>query len=283
VLQNLVFMKIGEVNSLKVARDTPHGIFLVDDDGEDVLLPGKYLTGDEKEGDVKEVFIYNDSEDRLVATTETPKILLNEFASLKVIDVTRNGVFLDWGLEKDLLVPFKEQNKKMQLGQTYVVKMYLDEETDRLVATAKVKKYLSNEELTVKAGDAVELLVFNQSDLGYEVIINKKHVGLVFRNEVFTTVKNGDKMTGYIKQIRSDGKIDVSLQPDMTIHIENSNEEILKVLNANGGVLKISDKSSPEDIYTALQMSKKTFKKAIGVLYKQRKIIIMADQISLVK
>ncbi|MCK5279222.1 MAG: GntR family transcriptional regulator, partial [Cyclobacteriaceae bacterium] len=142
-------MKIGEHNSLKVLRDTPHGIFLADEEGEVVLLPGKYLSGDEKEGDVKEVFIYNDSEDRLVATTETPKILLNEFAALKVIDVNKNGVFLDWGLEKDLLVPFKEQNKKMQLGQTYVVRMYLDEDTDRLVATAKLKKYLSNEELTI--------------------------------------------------------------------------------------------------------------------------------------
>ncbi|MCK5467197.1 MAG: GntR family transcriptional regulator [Cyclobacteriaceae bacterium] len=276
-------MKIGEHNSLKVLRDTPHGIFLADEEGEVVLLPGKYLSGDEKEGDVKEVFIYNDSEDRLVATTETPKILLNEFAALKVIDVNKNGVFLDWGLEKDLLVPFKEQNKKMQLGQTYVVRMYLDEDTDRLVATAKLKKYLSNEELTIKPGDEVDLMVFNQSDLGYEMIIDQQHVGLVYRNEVFSPVNIGDKLTGYIKQIRNDGKIDVSLQPDSATHIEKSNEVIIRALKSNDGVLNLSDKSSPEDIYAALNMSKKTFKKAIGNLYKQRKITIRSGQISFVK
>ncbi|MCK5372460.1 MAG: GntR family transcriptional regulator, partial [Cyclobacteriaceae bacterium] len=202
---------------------------------------------------------------------------------LKVIDVNKNGVFLDWGLEKDLLVPFKEQNKKMQLGQTYVVRMYLDEDTDRLVATAKLKKYLSNEELTIKPGDEVDLMVFNQSDLGYEMIIDQQHVGLVYRNEVFSPVNIGDKLTGYIKQIRNDGKIDVSLQPDSATHIEKSNEVIIRALKSNDGVLNLSDKSSPEDIYAALNMSKKTFKKAIGNLYKQRKITIRSGQISFVK
>ena len=145
-------MKIGEINSLKVLRDTPHGLFLEDEEEEDVLLPGKYLRGDEKVGDIMELFVYTDSEDRLVATTETPKILLNGFAALKVVDVNRSGVFLDWGLDKDLLVPFKEQNKKMQLGQTYVVKMYLDEETDRLVATGRIKRFLSNDNLAIEPG-----------------------------------------------------------------------------------------------------------------------------------
>ena len=193
------------------------------------------------------------------------------------------GVFLDWGLEKDLLVPFKEQNKKMQLGQTYVVRMYLDEDTDRLVATGKVKKYFSNNELTIEPGDKVELMVFNQSDLGFEVIINGKHLGLIFRNEVFSPIKNGDKLTGFIKQIREDGKIDVSLQPDIQTHIENSNEVILAALKTQGGNLNLSDKSSPEDIYATLHMSKKTFKKAIGSLYKQRKITMGSGRISLVK
>ncbi len=274
-------MKIGQLNSLKVCRTTPHGVFLEDDEGEDILLPGKYLTGDEKEGDIKELFVYNDSEDRLVATTETPKIQLNEFAALKVIDVNKSGVFLDWGLDKDLLVPFKEQNKKMQLGQTYVVRMYLDEETDRLVATGKVKKYLSNEELTVQPGDKVDLMVFNQTDLGYEVMINGCHHGLVFRNEVFTSVKSGDLLQGYIKQIREDGKIDVSLQPDKMTHIENSNEVILNALKSQGGKLNVTDKSSPEEIYAAFQMSKKAFKRAIGSLYKQKKIKIESGVILL--
>ncbi len=276
-------MKIGQLNSLKVSRNTPHGVFLEDDEGEDILLPGKYLTGDEKEGDIKELFVYNDSEDRLVATTETPKIQRNEFAALKVIDVNKSGVFLDWGLDKDLLVPFKEQNKKMQLGQTYVVRMYLDEETDRLVATGKVKKYLSNEELTVQSGDKVDLMVFNQTDLGYEVIINGCHYGLVFRNEVFIPIKSGDLLTGYIKQIREDGKIDVSLQPDKMTHIENSNEVILNALKSQGGKLNVTEKSSPEDIYAAFQMSKKAFKRAIGSLYKQKKIKIEKGNISLIE
>ena len=276
-------MKIGEINSLKVSRDTPHGLFLVDDEGEDVLLPGQYLKGDEKVGDIIDVFIYNDSEDRVVATTETPKISLNEFASLKVIDVNKNGVFLDWGLEKDLLVPFKEQNKKMQLGQTYVVRMYLDEETDRLVATAKVKQFLSNEALAIQEKDKVDLLVFNQSDLGFDVIVDEKHVGLLYRNEVFAPIKNGDRLTGYVKQIRSDGKMDVTLQPDIETHLENSNQVILQALKTNGGVLNISDKSSPEDIYATVHMSKKIFKKAIGNLYRQRKIKLEPGQISLLE
>ncbi len=266
---------------MKVLRDTPHGIFLADEEGEDVLLPGKYLEGNEKEGDIKDVFIYNDSEDRLVATTETPKIKLNELAALKVVDVNKNGVFLDWGLEKDLLVPFKEQNKKMQLGQTYVVRMYLDEETDRLVATAKVKKYLSNEELKIKPGDKVDLLVFNQTDLGFEVVINNAHYGLVFRNEVFKKIKTGDRLEGFIKQIREDGKIDVSLQPGVATHIENSNEIILKALNEHDGQLNLSDKSAPEEIYNELQMSKKAFKRSIGSLYKQKKIKIEEGKIIL--
>ncbi len=276
-------MKIGEINTLKVARDTPHGIFLVDEEGEDVLLPGKYLTGSEKEGDVLAVFLYNDSEDRIVATTEKPKIKLNEFAALKVIDVNKSGVFLDWGLEKDLLVPFKEQNKKMQLGNTYVVRMYLDEETDRLVATAKVKKFLSNDDLMIGEKDQVNLIVFNQSDLGYDVIINEKHMGLVFRNEVFAPVKIGDKLTGFVKKIRPDGKIDISLQPDIKTHIENSNDEILSALVSHGGVLKLSDQSTPEEIYETLHISKKTFKKSIGNLYKQGKITLDHNQITMVK
>lgn len=276
-------MKIGEINSLKISRNTPHGLFLEDDEGEDVLLPGKYLRGDEKEGDVMELFIYNDSEDRIVATTETPKITLNDFAALKVIDVNKYGVFLDWGLDKDLLVPFKEQNKKMQLGRIYVVKLYLDEETDRLVASGRVKKHLSNENLTVSSGDKVDLMVYNESDLGFDVIINKTHYGLVYKNEVFSSVKIGDDLKGYIKQIRGDGKIDVSLQPDIETHIENSNIIILNVLKANGGKLNLSDKSSPEDIYSALQISKKSFKRSIGFLYKQKKIKIEPEGILLIE
>ena len=276
-------MKIGKINSLKVSRDTPHGLFLEDDEGEDVLLPGKYLKGDEKEGDIIDVFIYNDSEDRLVATTQTPKIQLDEFAVLRVVDVNKFGVFLDWGLDKDLLVPFKEQNKKMVAGQKYVVKMYLDNDTDRLVATGKVKQFLSNDPLTISEKEKVEVIVFSQSDLGFDVIINKKHLGIIYRNEVFMPVENGDSFTGYVKKIREDGKIDISLQSESAEHIDKSSEVVLQALRSNDGSLKISDKSSPEEIYRILHMSKKTFKRVVGGLYKQRLIKIEANQIVLVQ
>ena len=274
-------MNIGKVNSLKVSRDTPHGLFLVDEEGEDVLLPGKYLRGDEKEGDYIDVFIYNDSEDRRVATTEVPKILLDQFAVLKVVDVNKFGVFLDWGLDKDLLVPFKEQNKKMALGQQYVVRMYLDDDTDRLVATAKIKKFLSNDQLKIKEKDKVNLTVFNKSELGFDVIINNEHLGLIYRNEVFTPIEIGDQLVGYVKHIREDGKIDVSLQPDILTHLDNSSEVILNALKANDGILHISDKSSPEAIYEAFHMSKKSFKKAVGILYKRRMVALDGEQITL--
>jgi len=274
-------MNIGKVNSLKVSRDTPHGLFLVDEEGEDVLLPGKYLRGDEKEGDYIDVFIYNDSEDRLVATTEVPKILLDQFAVLKVVDVNKFGVFLDWGLDKDLLVPFKEQNKKMALGQQYVVRMYLDDDTDRLVATAKIKKFLSNDQLKIEEKDKVNLTVFNKSELGFDVIINNEHLGLIYRNEVFTPIEIGDQLVGYVKHIREDGKIDVSLQPEILTHLDNSSEVILNALKANDGILHISDKSSPEAIYEAFHMSKKSFKKAVGILYKRRMVTLDGEQITL--
>lgn len=274
-------MNIGKVNSLKVSRDTPHGLFLVDEEGEDVLLPGKYLKGDEKEGDYIDVFIYNDSEDRLVATTEVPKILLDQFAVLKVVDVNKFGVFLDWGLDKDLLVPFKEQNKKMALGNQYVVRMYLDDDTDRLVATAKIRKFLSNDQLKIKEKDKVDLVVFNRSELGFDVIINNEHLGLIYKNEVFKPIEIGDQLVGYIKHIRDDGKIDVSLQPDILTHLDHSSEVILKALKAKGGVLHISDKSSPEAIYEAFHMSKKSFKKAVGILYKRRMVALDGEKITL--
>jgi len=276
-------MNIGELNTLKVSRKSPNGIYLEDDDGDEVLMPNKYLKGDENEGDQIQVFIYNDSEDRLIATTESPKIELNGFALLKVVDVTKYGVFLDWGLEKDLLVPFREQNKKMQLGHQYVVRLILDEDTDRLIASGKIKKFLSNQDLTVKEHEQVDLLVFNQSELGFEVIVNGRHAGLIYKNEIFSPLRIGQKLTGYVKLIREDGKIDISLQPDNKTHLMNSNELILKMLQDNGGILNLSDKSSPEEIYQSLQISKKTFKKSIGALYKQKKILIGSDQISLVK
>jgi len=274
-------MEIGKINSLKVSRDTPHGMFLVDEEGEDVLLPGKFLTGNEKEGDELSVFVYNDSEDRIVATTQTPKIQLDEFSVLQVVDVNKYGVFLDWGLDKDLLVPFKEQNKKMVVGKKYLVKMYLDDETDRLVATGKVKKFLSNDELTVKEKERVSLIVISQSDLGFDVAINKKHLGIIYRNEVFRPIENGDMLDGFVKKIRADGKIDISLQAEFSQHMDESSQVIIDVLNSNSGSLELTDKSSPEEISRLLHMSKKTFKRAVGNLYRQRLISIEKGSIKL--
>lgn len=276
-------MNIGETNILKLLRITAPGAYLADEDEQEVLLPGKYLNGNENIGDELEVFLYNDSEDRPVATTEKPKITLNNIAPLEVVAVSKFGVFLDWGLEKDLLVPFKEQIVKMQVGEKHVVRLYLDEETDRLAATARIRKYLPNDPVTVQEGEEVSLLVFHISKLGYEVVINQKHTGLVFMNEVFSELHTGDSLQGYIKKIRSDHKIDVSVRPPARQHAESSVQVVLDALHANAGHLDMNDKSSPELIYKKLQMSKKTFKQAIGQLYKQRKILIESHGISLVE
>ena len=267
-------MEIGTTNKLKVKRKSPNGMYLVDESEEEVLLPNKYLSGQETIGAEVEVFVYNDSEDRLVATTENPKIKLNEFGTLKVVDVTKYGVFMDWGLGKDLLVPFKEQNKKMEVGKKYVVRMFLDEDTDRLIGSSRIRRFLSNEQLSVSDGEKVNLLVFNESELGFDVVINGKHIGLIYKNEVFTQIHIGDQMEGYVKLIRPDKKIDITLRSDNSTQIHQCINEILKALNENDGELQLSDKSAPQEIYKILKMSKKDFKRAIGRLYKQQKIKI---------
>ena len=229
-----------------------------------------------------EVFVYNDSEDRLVATTEKPTLKLNEFGALKVVDVTKHGVFVDWGLGKDLFVPFREQNKKMEVGKIYVVKVLLDEDTDRLIGSSRIRKFLSNEDLSIREGDKVDLIVFNKSNLGFDVVINEKHCGLVYKNEVFKKIEVGDRLEGYVKHIRADKKIDITIRPDQLAHIQQCVISILKALNEHGGELPVSDKSAPKEIYDLLKMSKKDFKKAVGALYKQRKIKIESTRIILI-
>lgn len=272
---------LGKYNNLEILRDTTVGLFLGDDEGNDVLLPNKYVPEEFEIGDHLDVFCYLDHEERIVATTLVPFVTVDQFQLLQVAEVNEYGAFMDWGLEKHLLVPFREQRNKMQEGQWYVVYCYLDEKTDRLVASNKLDKFLSNDELTVQALDEVDLVVTRLTDLGWEVIINHKHKGLVYSNEIFKKVAVGDKPKGYIKNIRPDNKIDVSLQPIGYKSLEPAANLIYEKLVANGGILNLHDKSDPEDIKRIMQMSKKTFKKGIGALYKERKIEIKPDSIKL--
>lgn len=273
---------IGKYNTLKIVRETQVGLYL--SDGEtDILLPNKYIPREYEIGEELIVFVYLDHEERPVATTLEPYIFLDEFALLRVNYVNKFGAFLNWGLEKDLFVPYREQARPMEVGKRYLVFMYLDHETNRLAASSKLNQFLSNEELTVEEGEEVDLIVSHITDMGINVIINEKHKGLMYKNEVYHDLRTGDRVKGFIKAIRPDNKIDVSLQKAGFESIEPNAEKILDEMRANRGFLRLNDDSHPEDIKTVLKMSKKTFKKAIGTLYKQKLIEIKEDGIYLVK
>ena len=282
-------LKIGKYNSLTILRDTKVGLFLgnpeKDPEGiHDVLLPNKYVPNQFEIGEELIVFVYLDHEQRPVATTLEPYILLNEFALLRVNYVNQVGAFMDWGMEKDILVPYKEQARPMEKGKRYLVYLYMDEKTNRLVASSKTNQFLNNDTLTVENGEEVELIVSHITEIGINVIINEKHKGLLYKDEVYDdAIRTGDRMRGYIKNIRPDNKIDVSLQKQGYESIEPNAEKILDELRASRGFLRLNDNSHPEDIKTVLKMSKKTFKKAIGALYKEKRIEIKEDGIYLVK
>lgn len=275
-------LRLGEFNKLKVLRGTSVGFYLGDDEGNDVLLPHKYIPLESNVGDELEVFLYKDSEDRIIATTLTPAIQLHQFACLNVKDVTQIGAFLDWGLEKDLFVPFREQNQKLKAGDYTIVYLYLDEQTDRLVASCKVDKFFQKENIDLETGQEVDLLVMNKTDLGFNVVVNNTYRGLVYENEIFKMLAWGDETKGYVKLVREDGKIDISLKKLGYDAIEPAEQQILDQLKAAGGSLQLNDKSDPLDIQTQLQMSKKVFKKAIGGLYRQKLILIEDGGIKLV-
>ena len=270
---------LGTYNTLEILRDTSVGLFLGDGEGNDILLPNKYVPESYEIGQSMTVFCYLDHSERPVATNLEPEVLVNEFQLLKVVEVNEFGAFMDWGLEKHLLVPFREQRSKMQEGHWYVVYCYLDQQSNRLVASNKIDRFLSNDTLSVKEGDVVDLLVSRKTDLGYEVIINNRHKGLVYNNEIFKTIAIGDNTKGVIKKIRPDNKLDVSLQPLGENILEPAAQKIYEQLIAHGGFLGLHDKSDPELIKQELQMSKKVFKKGIGTLYKARKIEIRDDGI----
>ena len=275
-------IKLGEVNNLMVNRGSAMGFFLIDTSGEEVFLPFKYAPDNLQLKDVIDVFIYNDSEDKLIATTQSPKITLNTFAALKVVDAASFGAFMDWGLDKDLLVPFKEQATKMYDHKTYVVYLFLDETSDRLVATTKINRYLDNTNCDLKANQEVDLLVFEDFDLGYFAIINNKYKGLIYKNEIYSPIKVGDSLKGYVKQIKEGNLIDLSLQKIGFENVDINSQLILDYLKKNNGVIALHDNSDPDDIRKLLGMSKKTFKKAIGILYRQKLVKIEATQTVLV-
>ncbi len=273
----------GKEIELKIAKRATFGLYLADDSGEEVLLPNKYCTEEMKPGDTTRVFVYKDSEGKKVATTLTPKVFIHEFALLKVSAVTGVGAFLDWGLEKELMVPFREQKQKMEAGRWYIVYLDLDEKSDRLYASNRVERFLQNDQISVKEGEEVSLVVLQKTDLGYSVIVNHKHKGLIFDNEIFQDIRVGNQLKGYVKKIRDDNKIDISIQAIGFRNVNDSNSELIyKTLAENGGFLAVTDKSSPDDIYTQFGISKKAFKKSLGALYKQKKVDIQADGIKLI-
>ena len=274
-------IQLGNYNTLEILRSTSVGLFLGDNEGTEILLPNKYAPDPIEIGEQLTVFCYLDSNERPVATTLKPLIIRNEFAFLEVAELNAYGAFMDWGLEKHLLVPFREQRLKMEQGKKYVVHCYLDEQSFRLTASNKLDKFLDNENILKKVNDTVSLLVSRKTDLGWEVIIDNSYKGLLFFSDVFKEIRIGDSMQGFIKNIRKDNKIDVSLLPIGQKMLEPTAELILQKLIEAEGFLTLHDKSSPEEIKEKLQLSKKAFKKGVGALYRERKIKIEANGIRL--
>jgi len=275
-------LEIGVHHNLTILRETHVGLFLGDDNGNEILLPNKYVPEDFEIGDKLEVFVYLDSGERRIATTLKPKLTKGKFGCLKCSATNKSGAFLSLGLEKDLFVPFKEQSKKMEEDRYYNVFMYVDEDTDRLLGSNKLNKFFELENIDLDVNQEVDLLIDKRSDLGVNVIVNNKYKGFIFENQLFQEVKYGQRLKGFVKEVRDDNKIDITLQKQGFASVEPNAELIIDKLEANKGFLKLNDKSNPEDIRATLGMSKKLFKKAIGTLYKQRVIEIKDDGIYLV-
>ena len=275
-------IKLGKYNQLEVVKQVDFGVYLNGGDDGEILLPTRYVPEGCKPGDMLNVFIYLDNEERLIATTLQPKVQVDEFACLEVAWVNEYGAFLDWGLMKDLFVPFREQKMKMLKGHKYVVHAHVDEDSYRIMASAKVERYLSKEKPQYTSGDEVEVMVWQRTDLGYKVIVENKFSGLVYRNEVFQPLEPGMKLTAHVRQIREDGKMDLTLQKDGMAKVDDFSAVLLEHIKQQGGHTPFNDKSAAEDIYEAFGVSKKTFKKAVGDLYKRRLILLVEDGIRLV-
>jgi len=275
-------VKMGEYNVLKVTKEKSMGVFL--DDGDvGILLPKRFVPAGTKIGDELKVFLYHDGEDRPIATTQKPKGVLGDIVKLKAVSVTHQGAFLDWGLMKDLFIPkSKIQNFMIPNGE-YLVKIVMDEQTGRLAATEKLEPFLSNENLTVKEKDIVDMIVYRRTDIGYEVIINNIHKGILHNNEIYRNIEIGDRFPGFIKNILPGNKIDVAAGKPGYKRVEDETEKVMRLLKENNGYLPYHDKSSPEEIYSFFGMSKKTFKMTTGNLYKQHKISFTKTGIQLIE
>ncbi|WP_341962921.1 S1-like domain-containing RNA-binding protein [Pseudomonas sp. RC10] len=275
---------VGRYNSLQVVKHTNFGLYLDGAQDGEILLPNRYIPKDipSEDEDWLNVFIYLDSDDKLIATTEKPKVQVGEFASLKVVEVNSIGIFLDWGLPKDLLLPYSEEKRPLKAGDYCVVHVYLDKHTRRITATSRLDRYLDKVPANYTVGQEVDLLVVEETSMGFKAVINNKHWGLIHKNEVFKFLRSGKQEKGFIKEIRSDGNISLSLQPVGEQLASSLNTKILDKLRQNNGVLPVSDKSDPAVISNLFGVSKGNFKKAIGALYKQGQIVIHADRIELV-
>ncbi len=274
-------LKIGNTNQLTVARTSDFGLYLSSSQG-DILLPNRYVSPEMEVGHTIDVFVYTDSEDRLVAVTDLPKAQVGEFAALRVKDVTPIGAFLDWGLEKDLLLPFKEQLYPVRAGQRVVVRVCLDPRTQRVIAVAKLQPFFQRDPAGLAEKQAVMALVFQETDLGYKVLVDQRYEGLIYRNEVFDALSIGDERPGYVKKVRNDGKLDVSLQPLGVAGIDAARETVLQKLSEAEGGLPYHDRSNPEDIQRVFGLSKKAFKRAVGGLYRDKKITLSEEGIRLI-
>lgn len=274
-------MEIGNYYELEVLKEVDFGVYLDSELGE-ILLPIKYVPEGTKPGDTVRIFLHKDSEDRLLATTLEPKGKVGDIVPLRTKDITPHGAFMDWGLEKDLFVPNREQHTPFKIGNDYVIRISIDYKSDRLIGVSKLNPFLDNNDLRdLKEGDQVNLLIYAETELGFSAVINDKHQGLIYKNEIFEPVNIGDGKDGFIKKIREDGKIDVSLNAVGTEAVDANREIILKELSSHGNYLPLNDKSAPEDIMAQLNMSKKAFKKAVGGLYKDQLITIEPEGIRL--
>lgn len=276
-------IKLGKFNQLEVVKEVDFGIYL--DGGEDgeILLPTRYVPEGCHLGDILNVFLYLDNEERLIATTLTPLVQVGGFAYLEVAWVNQFGAFLNWGLMKDLFVPFREQKMKMQVGCSYIIHAHIDEDSYRIVASAKVERFLSKEMPEYQAGELVDILVWQKTDLGFKAIVDNKYGGLLYQNEIFQPLRTGMRMQAYVKQVRDDAKIDLELQRGGARKVDDFAEVLLRYIKEHEGSIPFHDKSNAEDIYDTFGVSKKTFKRAVGELYKKHLIVLEEQEIRLGK
>ncbi len=274
--------EIGRFNKLQVVKEVDFGVYLDGGEHDTILLPQRYVPDECEIGDWLDVFLYFDSEDLLIATTETPKVQVGRCELLKVIDINNAGAFMDWGLPKDLLVPYSEQQKPMEVGYSYVVYVFHDQESDRIAASTRLQDHLAEESVWMKPKQAVDLLIAGRTDLGYKAVINDQYLGLIFRGDAFRPLKIGERLPGFVKAIRPDGKIDLLISQGTLQGDYDLGEQIIEKLRLSGGLSTLTDKSDPDEIYRQFKVSKKKYKQALGTLFKSRRIVITPQHIKLV-